>query len=188
MKTLNCVVAFVVLAVLSGVSFGREAAERRAAEAAAEAEQVRARADQGHAAAQNSLGVMYDRGRGVPRDDREAVRWYRLAADQGFAAAQFNLGNMYYFGRGAPRDDREALRWWGLAADQGYTGAQYTLGNMYAREAVRWYRLAADQGHAGAQFRLGCMATSRCCGRFRPAPPAVDRPPVLRAVFAPDGG
>jgi TPR repeat protein len=29
---------------------------------------------------------------GVAKDEREAVRLYRLAADQGNAAAQYNLG------------------------------------------------------------------------------------------------
>ena len=36
-----------------------------------------------NARAQNSLGVMYSEGRGVVRDDADAVRWYRLAAEQG---------------------------------------------------------------------------------------------------------
>ena len=54
-------------------------------------EQVRARADQGDAAAQINLGAMYAAGAGVPQDDREAVRWYRLAADQGLAEAQSAL-------------------------------------------------------------------------------------------------
>ena len=43
-------------------------------------------AEQGDAAAQFNLGVMYNNGRGVLKDEAEAVRWYRLAAD---AAAQF---------------------------------------------------------------------------------------------------
>ena len=33
-------------------------------------------AEQGHAAAQFSLGNMYDEGEGVPEDAAEAVRWY----------------------------------------------------------------------------------------------------------------
>ena len=40
-------------------------------------------AEQGDAAAQFNLGVMYNNGRGVLKDEAEAVRWYRLAADQG---------------------------------------------------------------------------------------------------------
>ena len=45
-------------------------------------------ADQGDAAAQFNLGVMYDNGRGVLKDEAEAVRWYRLAAEQGDADAR----------------------------------------------------------------------------------------------------
>jgi TPR repeat protein len=43
----------------------------------------------------SQLGLMYSQGQGVPQDDKEAVRWCRLAADQGYAAAQSNLGVMY---------------------------------------------------------------------------------------------
>ena len=42
-------------------------------------------AEQGYAAAQYNLGVMYDNGQGVPQDYAEAVKWYRLAAEQGDA-------------------------------------------------------------------------------------------------------
>ena len=76
-------------------------------------------ADQGLAGAQYNLGWMYANGRGVPEDDAEAARWYRLAADQGHANAQYNLGWMYASGRGVPEDDAEAVRWLRLAADQG---------------------------------------------------------------------
>ena len=49
-------------------------------------------ADQGDAVAQTLLGSMYADGQGVPKDDAQAVKWYRLAADQGYAMAQVNLG------------------------------------------------------------------------------------------------
>ena len=47
-------------------------------------------AEQGNANAQYNLGVMYANGNGVPQDDVEAVKWYRLAADQGDADARGN--------------------------------------------------------------------------------------------------
>ena len=90
-------------------------------------------ADQGHAYAQYNLGLMYANGYGVPEDDAEAVRWYRLAADQGHAGAQYNLGVMYASGRGVVEDDAEAARWYRLAADQGHAYAQNSLGAMYAK-------------------------------------------------------
>ena len=93
-------------------------------------------AEQGNATAQFNLGVMYDNGEGVPKDDAEAVRWYRLAAEQGTAAAQFNLGLMYANGEGVPEDDAEAVRWYRLAAEQGDATAQSILGLMYASARV----------------------------------------------------
>ena len=101
---------------------------------------------------------MYD-GEGVPEDDAEAARWFRLAADQGLAGAQYdNLGNMYADGRGVPEDDAEAARWFRLAADQGLAGAQLNLGVMYANgegvlqdnvTAHMWFNIA---GANGAEF------------------------------------
>jgi TPR repeat protein len=73
-------------------------------------------AKQGDADAQNYLGLMYDKGRGVQEDDVEAVKWFRLAAEQGDASAQYNLGVMYTNGEGVPKDDVTAARWYRLAA------------------------------------------------------------------------
>ena len=56
---------------------------------------MRLAAEEGDAAAQFNLGVMYADGRGVPQDETEAVRWYRLAAERGNARAQANLGVKY---------------------------------------------------------------------------------------------
>ena len=39
-------------------------------------------------------------GIGVPKNDAEAVKWFRLAAEQGLARAQHNLGLMYANGTG----------------------------------------------------------------------------------------
>ncbi len=113
-------------------------------------------AEQGLAAAQNSLGVMYDQGLGVVQDDKEAVKWYRRAAEQGNDHAQHNLGVMYDEGQGVARNYRMAAKWWQLAAEQGDAGAQNNLGFMYDKgrgvpqdyiRAHLWYNLAAAQGH-----------------------------------------
>ncbi len=57
-------------------------------------------AEQGYANAQSNLGYMYDAGKGVTQDYKEAVRWFRKAVEQGYANAQSNLGYMYYAGKG----------------------------------------------------------------------------------------
>ena len=100
-----------------------------------EIDAMRARADQGNAAAQFILGFMYSNGRGVAQDDAVAVRWYRLAAEQGHASAQRDLGHMYECGQGVGEDAAEAVRWYRLAAEQGVAEAQYDLGFMYGTGA-----------------------------------------------------
>ena len=77
-------------------------------------------AEQGNAAAQFDLGMMYDDGNGVPQDYNEAVRLYRLAAEQGIAQAQYNLGGMYGIGKGVVQDFIYAHMWWNIAASNGY--------------------------------------------------------------------
>jgi TPR repeat protein len=68
-------------------------------------------AEQGDASAQYNLGVMYDNGKGVLKDDKEAVKWYRKAAEQGLASAQGNLGAMYANGHGVLKDLSKAKHW-----------------------------------------------------------------------------
>lgn len=72
-------------------------------------------AGQGHAAAQNNLGVMYREGEGVRRDSQKAVEWYTKAANQGNAKAQHNLGWMYYNGQGVSQNKSTAKRYFGQA-------------------------------------------------------------------------
>ena len=87
-------------------------------------------AEQGYADAQVNLGLLYDRGRGVAKDDAEAVRWYREAAAKGHAMAQNNLGAKYLFGEGVPKNKEEAVRWFRMAAEQGNAKAKATLKEM----------------------------------------------------------
>lgn len=90
-------------------------------------------AKQGHAEAQFKLGLIYNKGRGVPKDYfqgkgvhkdyAQAVVWYSKAAEQGHAVAQNNLGAMYYNGSGVSQDYTQALTWFRKAADQGNANA-----------------------------------------------------------------
>jgi len=79
-------------------------------------------AEQGDAQAQYNLGVMYDKGQGVPQDYKEAVKWYRLSAEQGNASAQHNLALMYAKGQGVPQDYVLAHMWWNICGSSGDEG------------------------------------------------------------------
>lgn len=126
--------------------------------------------EQGDARAQAVLGAINYAGRGVPRNDAEAVRWFRLAADQGDPSAQFRLGLMYSDGDGIPQDQAEAARWYRLAADAGYAQAQYNLALLYTAgegvaqdnvAAYMWFNLAVAQFPASDSRNRTIAAKSR---------------------------
>jgi uncharacterized protein len=81
-------------------------------------------AEQGYGRAQHNLGLMYNHGRGVPRDDAAAVAWYLKAAGQGDTAAQVQLGILYGTGQGVSQDPAAAASWFRKAADQGEAAGQ----------------------------------------------------------------
>ena len=120
----------------------------------------------GKAAAQCSLGAMYEDGKGLPQDYAQAALWYRKAAEQGDAEAQFFLGSLYLDGHGVPQDVAQGEAWLHKADEQGYAGARLMLIILYEAEmdrrapevypeAVTWFRKSANQGFDLAQRKLG---------------------------------
>jgi len=121
-----------------------------------------AKAEQGDAEAQFNLGYCYDDGRGVTKNSKEAVKWYRKAAEQNYAPAQSNLGYCYDNGRGVEKDAEEATKWYRKAAEQGHPEAQSNLGYCYANgqgveedivEAYAWFSVAAKADPDAAESR-----------------------------------
>jgi TPR repeat protein len=116
----------------------------------------KALAEQGNAIAQFNLGIMYKKGRGVPKDYTKAVGWFRKAADQGDAIAQYQLGKSYLSGHGVLQNFVEAFKWIQGSAELGYAKAQYHTGVMYKSGegvaenkvlAYMWFSVAASQSN-----------------------------------------
>ena len=108
-------------------------------------------AEQGDVVAQFNVGIMYDKGHGVPQDAVEAARWYQRAAERGDVISQFKLGLMYAEGDGIAQDYDLAARWYLLAAENNHVRAQFSVGTMYANgqglaqnltKATEWYERA----------------------------------------------
>ena len=80
--------------------------------------------------AQGNLGLVYEQGRGVARDEGQAASWFRKAALQGDPHAQFRFGRACERGRGEPKDLVEAYKWYSLSAQGGYKRAQDALARL----------------------------------------------------------
>ena len=78
----------------------------------------------------------------MPKDDAEAVKWWRKSADQGNAEAQRNLSGMYLSGRGVNQDVAEATKWWRKAAGQDHEEAR---GDMLERNLSPAERMEAQR-------------------------------------------
>ncbi len=106
-------------------------------------------------------------GDGLPKDDVEAVKWFRKAAEQNHAPSQASLARMLREGWGTSADLAEAVKLLQKAAEQGNAGAQNDLAVLYQRgeecqeichEARALYQKAADQGLTVSFNNLGIMA------------------------------
>lgn len=64
-------------------------------------------AQAGDVIAMRQIGVLYDKGRGVPVDYVEAVKWYKAAAERGDSQAQHNFGILMYYGVGTERNEEQ---------------------------------------------------------------------------------
>ena len=123
-------------------------------------------AEEGDPEAQKIMGIMYDYGHGVPKDQAEALNWYLRAAEQGNPDVQYHVGAKYFHGEGAAQDYAAAAKWWELAANGGQVDAQFNLGLMYYRgmvmakddsRAAQLFQKAAARGHGDAQYVLGLL-------------------------------
>lgn len=67
-------------------------------------ERLRFAAEDGHVESMFLLGAAYAQGKGVPRDDALAARWFHQAARKGHARARTSLAYLHSAGRGVRRD------------------------------------------------------------------------------------
>ena len=116
--------------------------------------------------AQEKIGRLYHRGKGVPKDAGKAAEWYLKAAEQGDAPAAARLGSMFWIGEGVPRDPNQAVKWYVLGASKGNPLAQVGIGYMSMEgigttvdfaAAAGWFNRAAEQGDASAMLALGTL-------------------------------
>lgn len=128
----------------AGYAEGKAAFDRGDYETALETFQPLAESEDNNA--QYHLGILYRNGWGVPQDDNEAARWFRLAAHQDHIAAQYTLGYMYQHGQGLTADIEEAKRWYRKAAYQGDADALHSLRIILFEEQNAPKPRRGDQG------------------------------------------
>ena len=89
----------------------------------------------GNAAAQNNMGLIWEKGcpfpeapaYSIPQSYTEAYNWFMLAATNGEPTAAYNLGRYHENGLGVEKDIGKAIAWYTLAARKGNEQARLRL-------------------------------------------------------------
>ena len=90
-------------------------------------------AAQGDAVAMYYVGILYDRGYGVPVDHSEAAKWFEKGASRGDSLSAYHTGKMYASGQGVQKDPVSAHMWLSLSA----AGAPNERDAAYTRRDIR---------------------------------------------------
>ena len=123
-------------------------------------------AEEGHSGAQLNIGVLHEKGLGVPQDVVKAMQWFERAAEGGESAALHNIGIIYRDGRGVPQDLAEAAKWFLKAAKNGDSHGRLQLGlatigglgvPKNVGDGVELIRKAANDNNPSAALELGTM-------------------------------
>lgn len=120
-------------------------------------------AEFGDAQAEYSLGLMNEKGQGMPVNQHKALKYFSAAAEKDFPAAVAKLAEAYYTGNMVERDIGKSITLYRKAAELGVASAQ----NKYAsllfqgididknqQEAKKWFIKAMEQGNEQATRNL----------------------------------
>jgi TPR repeat protein len=116
-------------------------------------------ADYGDSEAAYWLGLLFEEGKGVPKNMKQALEYYMSSAEGGDDDAQNKLGDVYECNNvslyGVEKNYKKAAMWFERAAHQGNKIAQYNIARLYESglgviqnyiKAYAYYCLSSAQG------------------------------------------
>jgi len=118
--------------------------------------------NKGHAASQNNLGHCYEFGKGVVKDENEAIKWYQASAAQNYTASFINLGYLQmkhskyqqayeYFLKASSMTTSSVDAWY-------YLGIMHEKGlhvPMSTYLAIEYFEKASAAGHDPSSLKVG---------------------------------
>lgn len=119
--------------------------------------------------AQYNTALMFLKGQGVNKSNKDALYWYTKAANQNHAPSQYALGYMYQKdAKTNPTLIKQAQYWYGRAMKnnfrEAYTNMAFLYYNGYAKiipkdihKAIILFTKAAEMGDSNAQLNLGII-------------------------------
>ncbi len=125
-------------------------------------------ANQGDAAAESNLGLMYARGLGVEENGTKALALYQQSAKKGYADAMINMGSLYTTGnKDVKKNAQLGIYWYEQAMKAGKKGeGAYNIGLIYCfgrgveknyTAAAKYFNIGAKNGYLLSMEMLGYL-------------------------------
>jgi TPR repeat protein len=123
-------------------------------------------AESSHREAIYYLGLLYEKGLGIPQDYQKAIQLYNYAGHLGSDKALYQLGVAYHDGNGVDIDPTKAIEYYTRSANLGNPEYQCFLGRLYEegqfvqkdpQEALKWCTKAYLQGYDDVSSNLYAM-------------------------------
>ena len=116
-------------------------------------------AEEGHAAAQAKLGILFLNGKIVTQDSKESYKWIKAAAEKGNYDGMRYVSNYYFLGTGVDRNDAMGFYWQNklytdygpLFDDWGMLGKVYESGRGTPVDLAKAYMCYDLEGTIGIE-------------------------------------
>ena len=82
------------------------------------------------------MAIMYNYGKGGPKDYQKAMDCYKKASEYGYYDAHYGIGCLYMNGFGVKQDYQQALRWLAVAAEHNHFHALQLIQHIKKKLAV----------------------------------------------------
>lgn len=113
-------------------------------------DEIKFRANNEDPAAQNQIGLMYLSGKGMEKNELNAMTWFQKAAAQRFPSSLHNIARIY-----DKNNDPQAIVWYQKSSEENNAVSEYNLGRIFERgvldqpiditKARYWYAKAASK-------------------------------------------
>jgi hypothetical protein len=117
-------------------------------------------AQKGDVRSQFELAVIYDLGKDIASNPKEAFKWYKIAAENGNVNAQFKIGEYYKLGEVVNRDYVEAAKWYSKAANNGHHSAKVMLWQLEKLGHIQSQLTNGNSAGTGFYILKDIVATS----------------------------
>jgi len=119
----------------------------------------------GHTICYEYLAYMYFDGKGVKKNYKKAMHWYKKADKAGYPS-YINIGSMYSDGEGVKKNINKAMYWYLKGVEQKDSTAMFNIAILYKdqykyKKMLKWFKKSFKYNDGSASYELARIYLSK---------------------------